>query len=201
MSESKQYPAWQAAFRVAQAERDQRVAEMDAKKREEAAEVEAAKGVELTKALMHFGIFIEPAPFTNHVEVDGFAFRLDQNGYRAFKNKSGESNWEQFQFNLIVEKRIPGRTDDDDDPSRYRHVTVNTSSQPRNAGWDHYLVRLADAFDEIDQAVAFDVARDASRKAERELLGAVEERESDQEKLLKLLRSIIRDEIADQLYS
>ncbi len=199
MSDVKQYPAWQKEFRAMQVIRDENHAQSQAKAQAEKAAQEREAGEKLAKALMHFGIYLETPPVTNEVEIDGYIFCLVQRMYRTFKNTT-DKEW--FEFTLAVVKRIPGRTSEDDDPSHYRNISVNTVNTAEKFGWDYYLCQLADAFDELDQAVAYDVQRDLERqkRAEAQRLNPPEQAESTDEKLLKLLRSIIREVIADELY-
>lgn len=196
MSELKQHPDWQKTFRDMQAIRDQRHAEQQAKAHAANVEAERKAGYRLQQALMHFGIYIDPAPQVNLVEVDGYQFKLLGGDYTLGKNATGET----FIFDLIVQKPIPGRTDEDDDRVQYRYITVNTTTR-REPNWDYELCKLADAFDEIDEAVAFDVARDAERKqrAEEQKLMPALKSETPEEKLFMLFRSLIREEIAKQL--
>lgn len=200
MSEVKQYPAWQKEFRAMQAIRDENHAKSQAKAQAENAAKEREIGEKLAKALMHFGIYLGTAPVVNEVEIDGYIFRLSQGGsYRAFKS---DTDKEWFDFTLSISKLIPGRTSEDDNMSHYRLISVSTRNLPEGTGWDYYLCQLADAFDELDQSVAYDVARDAARQkkaAERET-APPEDIESADAKLLKLLRSLIREVIADELY-
>lgn len=203
MSEVKQYPTWQKYLRQSQSIRDLLATEREKKASEEKAEAAREIGLDLQKALMHFGVYVETAPIENDVEVDGYHFRLFQGNYRTYKEPytDGETR-EVFDFTLVVAKAIPGRTDPDDDTQRYRQIVVNTRHLPRGTGWDYYLCQLADAFDELDAAVLYDLQRDLERlkKAEEARLNPPREAESADEKLLTLLRSIIRAEIANELY-
>lgn len=199
MTEVKQYPIWQKEFRAMQVIRDENYAKSQAQARETKAAEEREVGEKLAKALMHFGIYLETPPAVNEVEIDGYIFRLSLGGnYRAYKN---DATKEWFDFTLSISKLIPGRTSEDDDMSHYRLIPVSTRNQPEGSGWDYYLCQLADAFDELDQAVAYDVQRDlerAKRAAERQAAPPVE---SSDEKLLNLLRSIIREVVSDELYN
>ena len=198
MHEVKQHPAWQKYIRQMQGIRDLKQAEAQAKAKAEKAEAEREIGLDLQKALMHFGIYIETPPFVNDVEVDGYHFRLFQGKYFACEDKDSER--EIFQFTLVVAKNIPGRTSDDDDPQHYNQIAVNTRHLPKGTSWDYYLCQLADAFDELDSRVAFDVARDAERKQRDEQQAAKPPAvESADDKLLKLLRAIIREEVQREL--
>lgn len=202
MSDGKQYPAWQKEFRAMQTVRDENYARAQAKAREEEAEEERQVGLNLAKALMHFGIYLETAPGVNDVEIDGYRFRLSNRQYRSLKSDAANKEW--FDFTLSVIKAIPGRSGEDDDPVHYRRISVNTRNMPENGGWDYYLCQLADAFDELDKSVAYDVARDAERKQRAEARAALPdapEVESDADKLLTLLRAIIREELSNQLES
>lgn len=201
MSDAKQYPAWQKYIRQMQGIRDLKHAEAEVKAREEKAEEARETGLDLQKALMHFGIYVETAPAENDVEVDGYRFRLFQGNYRTYKTE--DTGREIFDFTLVVAKAIPGRTDDDDDTQHYRQIPVNTRHLPKGATWDYYLCQLADAFDELDSQVAYDVARDAERmqQAEKRAAQAPEPPESADDNLLKLLRSLIREVVSDELYS
>lgn len=199
MSESmKQYPEWQKSFRDMQAVRDQRHAEQREKARQENAESERKAGYRLQQALMHFGIYLDPAPQVNLAEVDGYQFKLLGGNYNIGKGADGR---ETFAFDLVVQKLIPGRTvDDDNEFLRYRHVPVNPHKRRDQDGWDYELCLLADAFDELDEEIASDVVRDAERKARiEEQKLAPQNPESAEEKLLKVLRTFIRTEVANQL--
>lgn len=201
MSEVKQYPAWQKEFRAMQAVRDENHARSQAKAQQEKAAQEREAGENLAKALMHFGIYLETPPVVNEVEIDGYIFRLGMGrNYRVYKKDTGQ---EWFDFTLVVVKMIPGRTGEDDDPSHYRNITVNTANTLEKIGWDYYLCQLADAFDELDQAVLYDVKADLERlkKSEERRLNPPEQAESADEKLLKLLRSLIREVVSEELYN
>ena len=194
----KQYPEWQQAFREAQAERDNLAAIEAQIVRDKEAEEARAVGRDLAKALMHFGIYLETAPETNEAVIDGFTFCLSSgNHYTVKKNTVGQ---EEFYFHLRVSKEVPGRSEEDRQ-IHYRHIGVDTSYGFEKTGWDRYLCQLADAFDEIDQAMAFDVERNARYKqqAEERRLNPPEASESDEEKLLKLLESLVRKEVSKQL--
>lgn len=195
MSESvKQYPEWQKSFRDMQAIRDQRHAEQQEKARQANADTEAKAGYRLQQALMHFGIYLDPAPQVNLAEVAGYQFKLLGGSYDI--GKMGDK--ETFAFTLFVQKPIPGRTDEDANLIEYRQITVNTKNRRDNDGWDYELCQLADSFDELDEAVAFDVARDAERKQQAEAR-RISPPESTEEKLLKLLRTFIGEEINNRI--
>lgn len=199
MSEVKQYPEWQKEFRAMQVIRDENHAKSQAKAQEEKAAQERETGEKLAKALMHFGIYVEIPPPANRIEIDGYIFVLAHQGnYSVYKNTDGK---EWFDFTLLVAKTIPGRSADDEQNTEvYRRIEVNTR---HNVQWDYYLCQLADVFDEIDNSLAYEIERDLGRQkraAEREAAPPAES-DSIDEKLLKLLRSIIRAEIANELYS
>lgn len=197
MTDAVKYPTWQQAFREMQAIRDQHRAEAQAKAREANAELERKAGYRLQQALMHFGIYIDPAPQVNLVEVDGYQFKLLGSRYETGKIGDRES----FSFDLVVQKPIPGRAEDDDIQAQYRSITVNTANLKPDFSWDYYLCQLADTFDDLDEAVAFDVARDIERKqrAEEQKIMRALKSETPEEKLFMLFRSLIREEIAKQL--
>lgn len=197
MTDAVKYPEWQKTFRDMQAVRDQRHAEQQAKAREENAEAERKAGYRLQQALMHFGIYLDPAPQVNLAEVGGFQFKLLGGTYNFGK----QGDRETYCFDLIIQKPIPGREDDDEGRStHYRHIAVNTNGSRVHTDWDYELCQLADAFDAIDEAVAFDIQRDAERKQRAAAQPSPAAKpETAEEKLLKVLRSLIREEIVNHL--
>jgi hypothetical protein len=194
MSDVKQYPTWQKELRAMQAVRDENHAKAQAKEKEEKADTARKVGLNLSKALMHFGIYIETPPVVNSVEIDGYTFRLFQGKYQGDK---------AVNFTLVVAKAIPGRDGEDKVLECYRQISVNTMHFSEEVKWDYYLCQLADAFDALDESVAYEVARDAQWKqdAEARRLNPPEKRESEADQLVKLLRSIMRDIFEEQAYS
>lgn len=203
------YPEWQAAIRAAQqivsAERDDAQRERD----EKIAERDKERGRNLMQALNLLGIQIDEPPAKDYIEIGGYLFWL--------KRPNSNSNGPVFNvgpsrtigvkdtciwFTLFVSKvAFPHDSKWDIRPKELTLIVTN--GKGIDSDWTEKRAELADLLDQLDEHYAAEMHRYnvwLSSRPEVESKPAEPTPEATtEEKLVKALRSLIRDIILDEV--
>lgn len=173
MDETPMFPEWQTAIRQAQ----QITRQIRQQAEEDAAEINRLaaiqRGQELQRALAYLGVVIHP-PTTGEITMDGIRLVL-----HSFSSNAGSEM--RLCFNIAVSSQVDGF---------YNTRYVDVGWRAESGDWREERTLLADAIDSVTEAARSFV----EWEEERDIATQPTSQPTTAERLVDLIREIIRDE-------